>query len=251
MSEDSSVPQIRIGTSGWNYKHWREVFYPADLSQKEWFSHYATKFDTVEVNNTFYQLPEESTFAGWHEQAPAGFVYTLKGNRYITHLKHLKASEETVHRFLARARKLEENLGPILWQLPPRWYKNLERLERFLNLLPKDLIHVFEFRDEDWFSDDVMDLLDREQASFCTHDMVGLDVPHAVTGRAAYVRFHGTADEKYRGSYEDDAIQEWARWLADHYRAGKSVYAYFNNDVAGHAPRDAARLREALHDLVD
>jgi len=251
MAEDNGKPQIRIGTSGWNYTHWREVFYPDELSQKEWFSHYAAKFNTVEVNNTFYQLPETSTFQNWHEQAPQGFVYTLKGNRYITHLKRLKTSEETVNRFLDRARELKETLGPILWQLPPRWYKNVERLERFLGLLPKDLIHVFEFRDEDWFADDVLELLDQERASFCTHDMVGLEVPRAVTGRIAYVRFHGTAEEKYHGSYDDETIQGWARWLANHYEEGKSIYAYFNNDVEGHAPQDAARLREAVHDLVD
>lgn len=250
MPADADEPEIRVGTSGWNYRHWRGVFYPEDLSQKQWFSHYATRFDTVEVNNTFYQLPEASTFEAWHEQAPARFVYTLKGNRYITHLKRLKVSQETVNRFLDRARVLKEHLGPILWQLPPRWHKNLQRLDRFLGLLPEDLIHVFEFRDEEWFADDVLELLDREGASFCTHDMVGLSVPRAATGRVAYVRFHGASDQKYRGTYGDEQLREWAEWLADRHGEGMGVYAYFNNDVEGHAPHDAARLREMLGGLA-
>ncbi len=241
---------IRVGTSGWSYDHWRGRFYPDDCTQDEWFDYYAERFDTVEVNNTFYNLPEESTFRAWREQCPEGFVYTLKANRYITHLKRLKDAPEPVERFLGRARGLGDRLGPVLWQLPPRWHKNAERLEYFLGVIPDDVRHVFEFRDEEWFDDDILGLLDDAGASFCTHDMPGISVPRTATGSAAYVRFHGT-DGKYEGTYSDDALREWAGWLArQHEEEGRDVYAYFNNDAEAHAPRDAVRLREEVGSLL-
>jgi len=237
--------KIYIGCSGWNYKHWRGRFYPEEESPKQWFESYAAAFETVEINNTFYQLPASQTFKAWRAQAPDGFVYAVKANRYLTHLKKLKEAKAPLRKFLDRARLLGDHLGPILYQLPPRWRLNLERLEAFLDLLPEDLRHVFEFRDQSWMAPEVFQLLEERGASFCAHDLPGLDVPRVATGTLAYVRFHG-AEEKYRGGYTESTLRSWRRWMEQQVRAGKDLYVYFNNDAEAHAPRDALRLKRKL-----
>jgi hypothetical protein len=150
---------IRIGCSGWNYRHWREAFYPKGVPVKRWFEHYAATFSTVELNTSFYRLPTPETFEKWRDQAPPGFTYAVKAPRFITHMKKLKECDEPVEEFLGRARKLGPTIGPILYQLPPRWAFNRERLEAFLALLPRDLVHVFEFRETSWLTEDVLALL--------------------------------------------------------------------------------------------
>ena len=145
---------IRIGCSGWNYRHWRGPFYPSELPTKGWFAFYARTFDTVEINASFYRMPKPETFARWRDQAPQGFRYAVKAHRFITHMKKLKDAEAPLALFIERARSLEERLGPILYQLPPRWKCNRERLELFLALLPRDLTHVFEFRDTSWMTEE-------------------------------------------------------------------------------------------------
>jgi uncharacterized protein YecE (DUF72 family) len=234
---------IRIGCSGWNYEHWRGRFYPEEAPPKQWFELYAKVFDTVEINNTFYQLPAAQTFKAWREQAPDGFIYAVKANRYLTHMKRLKDAKAPLKRFLDRARLLREHLGPILYQLPPRWRLNLERLESFLDLLPEGLRHVFEFRDQSWMADEVFQLLEERGASFCAHDMPGLDVPRLAVGPIAYVRLHG-AKEMYRGGYPEPTLRSWSRWMEQQVRAGKDLYVYFNNDAEAHATRDALRLKQ-------
>ena len=165
----------RIGTSGWVYPHWRGDFYPAGLRQAGWFDHYARHFDTVEINNTFYRLQAESAFDAWREQAPPGFLYAVKANRYITHVRRLIDAGEPLARFLERAQHVGPALGPILYQLPPRWHANLPRLESFIALLPDDLTQVFEFRDPTWFSPAVAELLRRAWPQFLhlSHGGVG------------------------------------------------------------------------------
>ena len=162
--------QYRIGTSGWNYLHWRGPFYPTGLPTNRWFEHYAAVFDTVEINNTFYQLPELATFHHWREQAPPAFIYAVKANRYLTHQKKLSDPAESLQHFLGRVRILRPHLGPILYQLPPRWKRNIDRLARFCALLPRDLTHVFEFRDPDWLNDETYSILVAHSASLCIHD---------------------------------------------------------------------------------
>jgi len=237
--------KIHIGCSGWNYEHWRGPFYPEDAPPKLWFEYYAEAFDTAEINNTFYQLPAAHTFKAWRAQAPDGFIYAVKANRYLTHLKKLKDAKAPLRRFLDRARLLRERLGPILYQLPPRWRLNMERLESFLNLLPEDLRHVFEFRDQSWFVDEVFQLLEERGASFCAHDMPGLDVPRLAVGSLAYVRLHG-AKEKYRSGYPEPALRSWSRWMEQQLRSGRDTYVYFNNDAEAHAPHDALQLKEKM-----
>ncbi|HWP44502.1 MAG TPA: DUF72 domain-containing protein [Blastocatellia bacterium] len=235
--------RIRIGCSGWIYKHWRGDFYPQELKQSQWFDFYASQFDTVEINNTFYRLPAAKTFEGWEVQAPDDFLYAVKASRYITHMKKLKDAKEPLRRFLDRARLLKKHLGPILYQLPSRWHLNLERLESFLDLLPPDLLHVFEFRDESWMQEEVFRLLDGRGVSFCTHDMQMLDVPRRAAGPVAYVRFHGP-QERYKGRYPGPALDSWWRWMEEQVRDGRDLYVYFNNDAHAHAPRDARRLAQ-------
>lgn len=203
----------------------------------------------MEINNSFYRLPAASTFAGWRDQAPTGFRYAVKANRFLTQAKKLKDCEEPLHRMLAPMRELGETLGPILYQLPPRFRVNLDRLESFLRLLPPDLTHVFEFRDTSWFDDAVLGLLERYGASFCVHDMPGLVTPRWAVGRAAYVRFHG-GEGKYWGRYPDAVLTGWTEWLAEQAGAGRATWAFFNNDIDGHAVQDALTLKAMLRQAI-
>ena len=237
--------KVRIGCSGWVYKDWRGIFYPEDLPQKKWFSFYAEHFDTVEINNSFYRLPKESTFESWSRQAPEGFRYAVKASRYLTHNKKLKDPADPLQRFLTPARKLGEHLGPLLYQLPPNWKLNLERLETFLECLPDDLLHVVEFRDQSWLIDEVYELLDANGVGFCTHDIKGLDVPRLATGPLAYVRFHGTSGD-YHGRYGKRSLSSWVPWIREQAKGRRSVWAYFNNDYEGHAIEDARDLKEMV-----
>lgn len=233
---------IRIGCSGWNYRHWRGPFYPEGMAVKRWFEHYALHFDTVEVNASFYHLPLATTFVKWREQAPPGFCYAIKAPRTITHMKKLKECDEQVKEFIGRARNLVPALGPILYQLPPRWKFDRERLESFLALLPRDLTHVFEFREPSWLATEVVELLDEAGIGLCAHDMPGLATPRLATGPLAYVRFHGNGG-KYWGRYTEEMLADWAAWMRDQAAHGRTVWAYFNNDIHADAIADATALR--------
>jgi uncharacterized protein YecE (DUF72 family) len=237
-------PAIHIGCSGWQYAHWRGDFYPAELPQTRWLEYYAERFDTVEINNTFYRLPEAPTFAAWGRRAPRGFVYAVKASRFLTHMKKLKDPKEPLDRFFTRAKRLEHAFGPVLYQLPPNMKVNMERLETFLEALPRTRRHTIEFREPSWYTDEVFDCLTQHQVALCAHDMNASATGKLQVGPFVYVRFHGP--QKYMGRYPDDVLDGWAAWLADRAREGRPVYAYFNNDVGGHAPRDAVRLRDAL-----
>lgn len=236
-----------IGTSGWNYGHWAGVFYPPDLPKSAWFSFYAERFSSVEINYSFYRLPEETTFDHWREQSPEGFVYALKANRYLTHQKRLKDCAEPLEKFVGRCRRLGPHLGPILYQLPPRWKPNLDRLAAFLGLLPGDMTHVFEFRDPRWFTDPVRALLAARNVGFCRHDHPdgGDDCPDWATGEIDYFRFHGSRKSADVG-YTDDELDRGARMARWSLHDGRRVYAFFNNDAHGCAPRDAKALSARL-----
>jgi uncharacterized protein YecE (DUF72 family) len=236
------VETIRIGCSGWNYKHWRERFYARGVPVSRWFAFYAETFDTVEINNSFYMLPKAETFDKWREQAEPGFRYAVKANRFLTQAKKLKDCEEPLGRMLPLFRRLGETLGPILYQLPPRFKLNLERLESFLALLPPDLVHVFEFRDKSWYEPGTLALLERYNASFCVHDMPGSASERWATGPIAYVRFHG-GEGKYWGRYSDAGLLSWTDWMVQQARAGREIWAYFNNDIDAHAIHDAQTLK--------
>jgi uncharacterized protein YecE (DUF72 family) len=240
---------VRIGCSGWQYQHWRGDFYPAELPQSRWFSYYARTFDTVEINNSFYRLPPAETFAKWREQASVHFLYAVKASRFLTHMKKLKDPADPLARFFENARHLGPRLGPVLYQLPPRWPLNLERFENFLRALPRGYRHTVEFREPSWYDERVYELMRRFDVALCLHDMQGSASGKMIVGPFVYVRFHfGT--NKYGGRYPDERLDDWADWLADRVREGLHVFAYFNNDTGGHAPRDAVRLRQRLSERL-
>jgi uncharacterized protein YecE (DUF72 family) len=245
QASNPHVPRAWIGTSGWVYADWRGRFYPAGLPQARWFEYYAQHFHTVEINNSFYRLPAESMFDQWQAQAPAGFLYAVKANRYITHLRRLIEPAEPLARFLGRARRLGPALGPILYQLPPRWRPNLPRLAEFAGLLPPDLTSVFEFRDPHWFIPEVYEILRGRGLSFCIFHMSNLACPLEVTAPVVYLRFHGSG-APYGGSYDDDTLRLWAERIRGWLGTGHDVYAYFNNDGLAAAVYNALKLREML-----
>jgi uncharacterized protein YecE (DUF72 family) len=235
-------PRHRVGCSGWQYKHWKGDFYPADVPLREWLEYYADRFDTVEVNNSFYRLPDEGVFSSWRERTPREFLFAVKASRFLTHMKKLKDPEEPVARLFSRARELRRKLGPVLYQLPKQMPKNLDRLTAFLDVLPLRTKHALEFRHPSWYEDDVLTLLRRRNVALCLHDMAGSASPRTITATFIYVRFHG-ATGRYDGAYPRETLQQWADWLGS---TGRPAYVYFNNDMGGHAPRDAAALRSAL-----
>jgi len=244
-----STAPVRIGCSGWIYQHWRGLFYPQDLPVKRWFAFYAENFDTVEINNSFYRLPKPETFEDWRKQAPEGFCYAVKANRYITQAKKLKDAAEPLIRQMASFDALRPALGPILYQLPPRFRINLERLESFLTLLPEDTTHVFEFREPSWYTDETFALLDRYGASLCVHDMPGSKSPAIAVGPIAYLRFHGGTG-KYQGRYSDKKLSDWTAWIREQVREKRPVWAYFNNDPHAHAIHDAQTLRSMVRQAL-
>jgi uncharacterized protein YecE (DUF72 family) len=258
MTQPRHATRLRIGCSGWNYASWRGRFYPEEMPPDEWLRFYAGVFDTVETNATFYRLPEASTFAAWHDQTPPGFVMAIKASRYLTHLKRLIDPDAPLARLFERAAALGARLGPILYQLPGRFHADLPRLERFLAALPRELArdgaihrlqHAIEFRDPSWYTDDVFARLDAHGVALCLHDMAGSAIDRPGVGPFTYVRFHGAAG-RYHGSYPDAVLQAWGARLAAEWRAGRDVYAYFNNDPEAASTRDARRLRDIASPAV-
>jgi uncharacterized protein YecE (DUF72 family) len=246
--QGSTVSPIHVGCSGWVYKHWRGILYPEGLPQTRWFHRYGEEFDTVEINASFYRVPKPETFDAWRHKAPEGFRYAVKVNRFITHLKKLVGVEDTLSEFLALARRLGPTLGPLLYQLPPSLKLDLDRLETFLKLIPKDLSNVFEFRNKDWYVPETYALLDRYGASFCVHDMPGSKTERIAVGPIAYVRFHG-GEGKYWGRYSDEGLLSWTDWIMDQSRHGRPVWCYFNNDIHGHAIHDAQTLKSMVRQM--
>ncbi|HEY6099268.1 MAG TPA: DUF72 domain-containing protein, partial [Anaeromyxobacter sp.] len=215
------------------------ILYPEGLAQRLWLPHYATFFDTVEMNATFYRLPRPESVERWWDAVPPGFVFAVKGSRYLTHLKRLLDADEGLRRFYAPISRFGRKLGPVLWQLPPHMKPDPERLDGFLGRLPRGQ-HAVEFRNPDWYADETCAVLDRHGAAFCEHDLVRRDPPR-LTGTFRYVRFHG-ATGKYSGRYGAAALRPRAAdYLASAAR-GEDVFVYFNNDAGGHAVRDALDL---------
>ena len=234
--------RLWIGTSGYQYDDWRGRFYPGHLPKKQWFAHYAQHFDTVEINNTFYHLPGASTFDEWRAAAPPGFRYALKYSRYGTHLKRLKEPEGHIARFMEVAQRLGPLLGPILVQLPPRFNADPARLDAFLRAAPRNRQWVLEFRDPSWLCEEVYTVLERHRAALCIHDLLA-DHPRRITAGFTYLRFHGQA---YGGSYSSQFLTAEARRIRGYLAAGLEVYAYFNNDIGGHAVHNALDLERYL-----
>jgi len=238
--------KILIGTSGWNYKHWQGPFYDKDLKQENWLDYYSKKFSTVEINNSFYNLPERKTLQLWKETTPSGFIFSVKASRYITHMKKLNEPEDALNRFLKRITVLDEKLGPVLFQLPPKWHINRERLADFLKLLSKDFRYVFEFRDETWWDESIYQLLEKHNAAFCIYDLNRRLSPKKVTTDFVYVRLHGPEDA-YQGLYDKQTLSGWAGSFSAYTDNVTKIYCYFDNDQKGYAAQNALQLQDMIH----
>jgi uncharacterized protein YecE (DUF72 family) len=240
------VPEVRVGCSGWNYADWRERVYPKGLPPAKWLEYYATLFDTVEVNNTFYRLPRVEAVARWVEQSPPGFVFAVKASRYLTHVKRLKELGDGVERFYAQIEPLARSpkIGPVLWQLPRMFKRDDERLASALRALPVGR-HGFEFRHESWFADETYELLRRHQAALVIGDHPQRPFQtHELTADWTFIRFH-YGHRGRNGNYSERELEDWAARIAD-WRRRVDVYAYFNNDWLGFAVRNGLRLKKLL-----
>lgn len=236
---------IAIGTSGWVYNHWRGVFYPEALDSDAWLPYYAERFATVEINNTFYGMPEPASVAAWRDRVPAGFVFAVKMHRYVTHMKNLLDPQEPVARFMDRVTSLGDKLGPVLIQLPPRWHVNVARLEQFIPALPAGHRYAFEFRDASWYTEEVAAVLRRADCAFCIHDHASAPAPDRVTADFVYLRFHGPSG-RYTDAYGEEALRRWAERIRAWTARDLDVYAYFNNDHQGYAVNNAQTLKALL-----
>lgn len=240
------MTDIRIGTSGFHYKHWIGRYYPATLKPAEMLAWYLRDFDTVELNNTFYQLPKESSFDSWRESVPMKFRFAVKGSRFITHMIKLKDAQRGLQNFLPRAERLGVKLGPILWQLPPGWNVNLERLEEFLQALPRHHRYAFELRNPTWMTDAVYEILRKYDAAFCIYELAGYHSPIELTSTWTYIRLHGPTNNKYQGSYSNRQLEQWAKRIEDWRSKLGAVYVYFDNDDSAYAVDNALTLKRLV-----
>jgi uncharacterized protein YecE (DUF72 family) len=235
------MSQLRIGCSGWSYKDWKGPFYPREVKDKDRLEYYATRFDTAEINASFYRLPSESMVEGWARRPPAGFTFAWKVSRFITHNKKLKDCEDSVALVFGRMAPLGERYGPALIQLPPQLRRNDDRLAGFLKLLPKGRRHTVEFRHESWYAPGVFQILADFDAALTISDHHCAPSPWEVTASWVYVRGHGPGG-RYHGRYPEAELQTWAARMADWRAGGRDVYAYFDNDIKSAAPFDAEIL---------
>lgn len=237
--------RILVGTSGWSYRHWHGVFYPERLAGNATLAYYAQRFATVEIDRTFFSLPEAATIERWREAAPLGFTFAVRAPREITHVRRLRRSDAALAGFLSRVRGLGETLGPIVFQLPDGLPRDTGLLRDFLDRLPRDLAYAFEFRDPTWFRDRVYDLLADREAAFCIYHLGDRETPHVVTAPFVYLRLHGLG-APFTGAYGRDELRRWAdacrSWAADEF----DVRVSFTNDLGGAAVHDAVTLRNLV-----
>ena len=229
-----------IGTSGYNYKEWKGSFYPADLSEHDMLRYYAQRFATVEINYTFYRMPNVRTLQGWAKEAPDGFAFTLKAPRRITHDLRLRDAADPLTYFCDTAKALKTKLGALLFQLPPFLKKDLSRLEDFLHQVPPGFRAAFEFRNPSWFADDVFECLRRFAVALCIAEHDDLSVPFEQTAHFGYFRLR-------RPEYSDADLAVWAERLTDAAARWSDVFVYFKHEAAGRGPLLAAKLSSLLH----
>jgi uncharacterized protein YecE (DUF72 family) len=243
------VNAVRIGCSGWQYASWREAFYPKGVAQRRWLSFYAGRFDTVEVNSTFYRLARPDAVARWIEETPDDFVFSIKGSQYLTHMKRLLIRDSdppALERFYASIAPLLESpkLGPVLWQLPPNFRRDDDRLAAWLEALPPGR-HAVEFRHDSWFVPEVYGLLYAHGAALVIgDDPRRVEWPHELTAEWTFIRFHYGRRGR-RGNYSETELREWAARIRD-LGAGADVWAYFNNDWEAFAIHNGQRLKQLL-----
>ena len=254
------MSKVYIGTSGFSYSHWKGVFYPEGLPQPKWFEYYCQHFNSVELNVSFYRLPKKEVFAGWRKRAGKDFVFSIKGSRFITHVKKIGNCQEAVKTFFEaadslRGRTSDEVRPPqgknvVLWQLPPGLKANLERLESFLKILPKTFRHAFEFRNKSWLAEEIYKLLKKYHTAIVFQDYPEWPISQEITADFVYLRFHGRTS-LYSSCYTEKELTGWAKKIKNWLDMGLDVYVYFNNDALGYAVENARRLQElASQDVV-
>ena len=241
--------KIHIGTSGWSYKHWKGTFYPPGTKGSEEFLYYQKHFDTVEINNSFYRQLPPSTFDAWRIASGKKFVFAVKANRFFTHAKKLLPDKEGLARFFTSINQLTDKLGPVLFQLPPKWKCNPGRLRQFISELPRGYRFTFEFREPTWYNDEVYSILKEFNCAFCIYELNRHISPFEVTADFVYIRLHGPGD-KYQGSYSDDVLAAWAARIKEWRKRGKDVYLYFDNDDSGYAAFNGITLRGLLDQKI-
>ncbi len=248
------MARASIGTSGWNYRHWADgVFYPTGLKSGSWLAYFVKHFQTVEINNTFYRLPTETAFENWRRQAPQDFTFSVKASRFLTHIKRLKEPEEPLNLFLSRSMVLKNHLGPVLFQLPPKFNLNLPRLEQFLLSIDRQSANgnfrsVFEFRDPSWLVPEVFELLRAHNCALCLADWRDMPIAGPLTAHFVYVRRH--YGNGVGGNYTKTALRRDAAQIRGWLQQGLDVYFYFNNDREGFAIQNALFLQEELGDAT-
>lgn len=229
-----------IGTSGWQHRHWRSLFYPDRLKVREWLAYYADRFDCVEVDSTFYRLPGREVIAGWRASVPSGFVFAVKAPRRITHFKKLKNCADELAELFGQLEAFESTLGPVVFQLPPRWRCNLHRLERFLGELPAGHRPVFEFRDPTWHNDEVYEMLASRSAAFGIFDAGGSSAPMIAHGDLIHVRLQGPGSA-HTGAYRAPRLRNWVDRARGWSHASKDVFLVFDDDERDYAIKNATR----------
>lgn len=236
------MSRIRIGCSGFNYSSWRGRFYPEELPSRRWLEHYAAVFSTVELNVTFYRLPRPRTFDDWYDRTPPDFGFAVKGSRFVTHVKRMEDPEEPVARFFDGALRLREKLLAVLWQFPPGFARNVERLGRFLDAIGKYPVRqVLEFRNRSWIAEEVASMCRARNVALCTADWPDFLDAVAPTADFMYARRHGEGGD-YASSYSAPALRKDAKRIEAWLEEGRDAFAYFNNDALGHAPANARDL---------
>ncbi len=241
------MSQLLVGTSGYSYEHWKDVFYPSGLKQSAWLEYYAERFDAVELNVTYYHLPKREVFEAWRRRTPDGFRFAIKGSRLITHYHRLHDVRDSVHTFFRAASGLGDKLEVVLWQLPPKMHLDAPRLDDFCTLVARTskVRQAFEFREKSWFAEETYDVLRRHGYALCIASSPTWETAEEVTAPFTYLRFHG-GRVLYGSDYSEDELVMWAgkarRWLD----GGSDVYAFFNNDVHGYALGNARRLSELV-----
>lgn len=239
------MTKILIGTSGWSYAGWKGNFYQDDMQSDEFLKAYARFFKTVEINNSFYNLPSEKNVKNWRELTSKSFVFSVKASRYITHNKKLKDPRDSTDKFFQAIKPLKEKVGPVLFQLPPNWKCNAERLEEFLKILPKKYCYTFEFRDRSWLNDEIYQILKKHKTALCLYDYKGYRSPEILTADFVYMRLHGPK-KGYQGSYDGRRLNAYASKFKEWKKDGNDVFCYFDNDQKACAPNDAQRLIKFL-----
>lgn len=240
------MPDAMIGCSGFSYSSWKGTFYPKKLARKKWFQHYCSVFSTVELNVTFYRLPAPATFDKWYEETPHDFAFSLKGSRFITHVKRLLIKRESLDLFFKNALRLKGKLKVVLWQFPPTFKVNIERLAHLLKMLGKYPVrNTLEFRHESWITSDVIDICKEHNVSLCMADWPVFIHDLQVTSDFVYIRRHGEGGS-YDTCYSRAALVKDAKRIRRYLKDGKDVFIYFNNDAFGYAPRNAGELIDIL-----